>query len=46
MLIVASSGIVVILLDGGRTTHSRFHIPLNVSKDDICGIKQNTHAVE
>jgi hypothetical protein len=37
-LAVASSGITSILLDGGRTAHSRFKIPLNITRDSFCSI--------
>ncbi|XP_021995696.2 ATP-dependent DNA helicase pif1-like [Helianthus annuus] len=39
VLNVASSGIASLLLDGGRTAHSRFHIPLNLTEDSVCNIK-------
>ncbi|KAI3812851.1 hypothetical protein L1987_17564 [Smallanthus sonchifolius] len=39
VLSVASSGIVSLLLSGGRTAHSRFHIPLNLNEDSLCHIK-------
>ena len=32
----ASSGITSLLLPKGRTTHSRFGIPLSVTKDSTC----------
>ncbi|GJZ75855.1 anticodon-binding aminoacyl-tRNA synthetase, class 1a [Tanacetum coccineum] len=35
VLTVASSGIAALLLDGGRTAHSRFAIPINVVEDSI-----------
>ncbi|GJU99339.1 ATP-dependent DNA helicase PIF1-like protein, partial [Tanacetum coccineum] len=35
---VASSGIASLLLDGGRTAHSRFVIPINVVEDSLCTI--------
>nr|GEV13892.1 NADH-ubiquinone oxidoreductase chain 2 [Tanacetum cinerariifolium] len=35
VLNVASSGIAVLLLEGGRTTHSRFAIPINVVEDSM-----------
>ena len=41
-LSVASSGIASILLDGGRTSHSRFKIPLDIQQDSICDIKAQT----
>jgi hypothetical protein len=42
VLAVASCGIAALLLDGGRTTHSRFHIPLNITDESTCDIKQST----
>ncbi|XP_021985738.1 uncharacterized protein LOC110881911 [Helianthus annuus] len=39
VLNVASSEIVSLLLSGGRTAHSRFHIPLNLTEESICHIK-------
>ncbi|XP_019234577.1 PREDICTED: uncharacterized protein LOC109215028 [Nicotiana attenuata] len=42
VLTIASSGIASLLLPGGRTTHSRFVIPLNVTEDSTCNIKQGT----
>ncbi|XP_070052773.1 uncharacterized protein [Nicotiana tomentosiformis] len=42
VLTVASSGIASLLLPGGRTAHSRFVIPLNVTEDSTCNIKQGT----
>jgi Helitron helicase-like domain at N-terminus/PIF1-like helicase len=41
-LAVASSGIASILLDGGRTGHSRFKIPLDIQQDSTCDIKTQT----
>nr|GEZ44569.1 ATP-dependent DNA helicase PIF1-like [Tanacetum cinerariifolium] len=35
VLNVASSGIAALLLEGGRTTHSRFAIPINVVEDSM-----------
>ncbi|XP_071693070.1 uncharacterized protein [Rutidosis leptorrhynchoides] len=43
VLAVASSGIASLLLPGGRTTHSKFVIPLELLENSTCGIKQNTH---
>ena len=40
-LCVASSGIASLLLDGGRTSHSRFHIPINIDEASRCKIKRN-----
>ncbi|GBL76141.1 hypothetical protein AVEN_234427-1 [Araneus ventricosus] len=41
-LAVASSGIAATLLDGGRTTHSAFKLPLNIQNnpDAVCKIKK------
>ncbi|KAG5524165.1 hypothetical protein RHGRI_030983 [Rhododendron griersonianum] len=42
---VASSGIASLLLEGGRTTHSTFAIPLDVLENSICGFtKQSLQA--
>ncbi|GJY64849.1 ATP-dependent DNA helicase PIF1-like protein [Tanacetum coccineum] len=38
VLNVASSGITALLLEGGRTAHSRFAIPINILKDSTCHI--------
>ena len=43
---MASSGIAALLLPGGRTAHSRFKIPLNVTEDSICDIKKGTMLAE
>ena len=40
-LCVASSGIASLLLDGGQTSHSRFHIPINVDEASRCRMKRN-----
>ena len=45
-LAVASSGIASILLDGGRTAHSRFKIPFDILEDSICDIKAQTALAE
>ena len=37
-LAVASSGIASILLHHGRTSHSRFHIPIDIQPESMCGI--------
>lgn len=41
-LAVASSGIAATLLDGGRTAHSVFKLPLNIqnNRDAVCNIKK------
>jgi ATP-dependent DNA helicase PIF1 len=41
-IVVASSGIVALLLDGGRTSHSAFRIPIDVDRDSICSITANS----
>ncbi|GJZ64847.1 DNA helicase [Tanacetum coccineum] len=43
MLEVASSGIASLLLPSGRTTHSRFKLPLELTDESICKITKNTH---
>ncbi|XP_025669993.1 uncharacterized protein [Arachis hypogaea] len=42
VLTVASSGIASLLLPGGRTTHARFAIPLNLDEFSTCNIKQGS----
>lgn len=42
VLAVAASDIASLLLPSGRTTHSRFNIPLDLSTSSICNIKKNT----
>ncbi|XP_022032408.1 uncharacterized protein LOC110933497 [Helianthus annuus] len=42
VLNVASSGIASLLLDGGRTAHSRFVFPININENSICSIEPNT----
>ncbi|XP_075703412.1 ATP-dependent DNA helicase Pif1-like [Rhinoderma darwinii] len=41
---VASSGIAATLLDGGRTAHSAFKLPLNLTRDasPVCNISKGT----
>ncbi|XP_021974709.1 uncharacterized protein LOC110869798 [Helianthus annuus] len=41
VLNVASSGISSLLLSKGRTAHSRFKIPINLTEDSMCHIKPN-----
>ncbi|GJU87880.1 DNA helicase [Tanacetum coccineum] len=43
VLAVSSSNIASLLLSAGRTTHSRFKLPLDLTDDSICNIKKNTH---
>ena len=44
VLAIASSGIAATLLNGGRTAHSTFKLPLNLSHDDtpVCNIKKGS----
>mmetsp|Transcript_13935 Transcript_13935/g.25805 ORF Transcript_13935/g.25805 Transcript_13935/m.25805 type:complete len:831 (-) Transcript_13935:1923-4415(-) len=42
VLTVASSGIAALLLQGGRTAHSRFKIPLNLTSTSTCNIAANS----
>ncbi|XP_076900374.1 uncharacterized protein LOC143554528 [Bidens hawaiensis] len=46
VLNVVSSGIASLLLDGGRTAHSRFLIPINLTEDSIFPVKGNTDVYE
>ncbi|XP_074347225.1 uncharacterized protein LOC141686063 [Apium graveolens] len=43
---VASCGIAAVLLPGGRTAHSRFHIPLKFDQNSISGIRHGTNIAE
>ncbi|XP_076959697.1 uncharacterized protein LOC143635851 [Bidens hawaiensis] len=42
VLTVASSGIASLLLTGGRTAHSRFHIPIDLNEDSTCYMDPGT----
>lgn len=42
VLAVASSGIAALLLPGGRTDHSRFKLPINLTDESLCTVKKNT----
>jgi hypothetical protein len=46
VLTVASSGVAVLLLPGGRTAHSRFKIPCDLDDDTICDISRGTMLAE
>ena len=35
---VASPGIATEIIEGGRTAHSRFKIPIPISKNSVCSI--------
>ncbi|GJS09403.1 DNA helicase [Tanacetum coccineum] len=42
VLAVASSGIASLLLPSGRTAHSRFKLPLELTEESLCRIIKNT----
>ena len=42
VLCVASSGIAALLLNGGRTAHSRFKIPINLHEGSTCSISKTS----
>nr|GEW08022.1 DNA helicase [Tanacetum cinerariifolium] len=46
VLAVASSGIAYLLLPAGRTNHSRFKIPLDLTDTSVCAIKKNTQLAD
>uniref|UniRef100_A0A803NJP1 ATP-dependent DNA helicase n=1 Tax=Cannabis sativa TaxID=3483 RepID=A0A803NJP1_CANSA len=46
VLSVATSGITALLLPNGRTAHSRFHIPLEVTTESTCEIRHGTLLAE
>ncbi|XP_074342440.1 uncharacterized protein LOC141679997 [Apium graveolens] len=46
VLHVASCGIDVVLLPGGRTAHSRFHIPLKLDEHCFAGLRHGTDIFE
>ncbi|XP_074342144.1 uncharacterized protein LOC141679577 [Apium graveolens] len=46
VLPVASGGIAAVLLPGGRTAHSRFHIPLKLDQDSTAEIRHGTDIAE
>ncbi|GJX85868.1 ATP-dependent DNA helicase PIF1-like protein [Tanacetum coccineum] len=43
---VASSGIAALLLEGGRTAHSRFAIPIHILEDSMCHIPADSDLVD
>lgn len=45
-LAVASSGIAATLLDGGRTVHSRFKVPININENSTCSITYQSDTAE
>ena len=42
-LCVVSSRIAALLLDSGRTSHSRFKISLSIHEDSVAGLKYNSY---
>lgn len=46
VLAVASSGIAALLLEGGRTAHSRFKIPIKLNEHSCCNIEQGSDLAE
>ncbi|XP_056697484.1 uncharacterized protein [Spinacia oleracea] len=46
VLNVASSGIAALLLPGGRTTHSRFEIPIEILENSTCNISRKSQLAE
>ncbi|XP_047087140.1 uncharacterized protein LOC124698742 [Lolium rigidum] len=42
-LAVASSGVASLLLQGGRTAHSRFKIPIDIDETTLCDVKRGTN---
>nr|GEW56132.1 DNA helicase [Tanacetum cinerariifolium] len=42
VLAVASSGIASLLLPAGRTTHSRFKLPLDLTNESVCHAKKHS----
>ena len=43
VLCVASTGLAAQNLEGGRTAHSRFNIPIEIFDDSMCNIKAQSH---
>ncbi|XP_073033758.1 uncharacterized protein [Primulina eburnea] len=46
IIAVATSGIAATLLQGGRTAHSRFQIPLRTTASTLCNIKKQTELAD
>ncbi|XP_076882560.1 uncharacterized protein LOC143531057 [Bidens hawaiensis] len=46
VLNVASIGNTSLLLSGGGTTHSRFHIPINLNEDSSCVMERGSDEAE
>jgi RecG-like helicase len=45
-LAVASSGIAALLLQGGRTSHSTFKIPIDIHRDSLCNVNASSDTAE
>ena len=45
-LAVASSGIASILLHNGRTSHFRFHIPIDIQPESVCAVSAQSAVAE
>ncbi len=41
-LAVASSGIAALLLEGGRTAHSRFKLPIDINEMSVCNVRKQS----
>ncbi|CAN1801725.1 ATP-dependent DNA helicase PIF1 [Linum perenne] len=46
VLCVATSGIAALLMEGGRTAHSRFHIPIKLTETPTCDVFHGTEVAE
>ncbi|CAL1360160.1 unnamed protein product [Linum trigynum] len=46
VLCVATSGIAALLMDGGRTAHSRFRIPIKLNPTSTCDIYQGSDVAD
>ncbi|CAN1795974.1 ATP-dependent DNA helicase PIF1 [Linum perenne] len=46
VICVATSGIAALLMTGGRTAHSRFHIPVDVNEISTCHIELGSELAE
>jgi ATP-dependent DNA helicase PIF1 len=45
-LAITSSGIVALLLQGGRTSHSTFKIPIDIHRDSLCNVNASSDTAE
>jgi hypothetical protein len=45
-IVVTSSGIAALLLEGGRTSHSVFKIPIGIGRDSMCSILMQSDYAE